>query len=423
MIFRDKKLMIICFSFRGRRSKFYELQKRMFSEIRILSRGGGGAEGAIRWHTENDIKEQLRIFNPDIVHAYIDRSTPAVIPIREKYPVVIDMSDCALMRGQSDPYLSYIYSHGCPAIFSSRHHADFITKQFGIKDYKIIPNLVARDWLSFEPLSKLKGENIVYFGGISMSSAGNYGYRWYRDIFQIFNDNNIKVHIYPGIKRASRYENVKYHGFEGYYLDLLRELSQYQVGFAGYNDIRANRSSIDYAHTCLPNKAFDYMAAGIPTLGYNMGYSEWYVKRWGVCIPSIFFNNEKDPDKSKYSMLEKSLIGGYYKAKEKRIDFKKWQDKYNLDNYFDDLVQIYRNLMKKANKSEQKSIVKPVMVENKIVKSKMFYESELIKMSPPLGYMTWTEEAIQIHLKKLGFNLKKTVKGKNERGNYWREKE
>ncbi|GAH29339.1 unnamed protein product, partial [marine sediment metagenome] len=105
--------------------------------------------------------------------------------------------------------------------------------------------------------------------------------------------------------------------------DIFQELTKYKVGFLGYNDEEARPIHVNYAKMCVPNKAFDYMAVGVPSLSYNLGYSERYVKNWGVCCQK-----------------KEELVEGYYKAKE--LDLTKIdKEKYLLDKYKKTLNAIY----------------------------------------------------------------------------------
>jgi hypothetical protein len=307
VMFPDKRLAILCFGFRGRREKFIELQEQVFDRenICIFAKTENGHPNIKRWKSVNKLMGMLEEFEPDVVHAYCDKTVLAAISLELKFRTIIDMHDCAEYRGQEDPFIKWVYQHNEPKIFASPGLAEYVIKNYGIKDHHIIMNLPLRKWLNFELKKKLPGDNIVYFGGLA-NLNGKHSYRYYEKIFQEFERNGIKVHVYPASPKITQ-ENLGWDGciihdtLDGY-KTIYSELSQYQAGFAGYNDIDADPKILTYPQACIPNKAFDYMMAGIPTVAYNLGYSEKFVRNWGVCINNI-----------------NKLIDAYYQAKSKEI--------------------------------------------------------------------------------------------------------
>jgi len=337
VVFSDKKLAIVCFGFRGRREKFIELQERMFEpgNVGIFAKKESGRPGIQYWKNTVELGKMLDDFDPDIVHAYVDRTVLAAMSIKMKFPTVIDMHDCAEYRGQDDPFIESVYKSDSPKIFASPGLADYVEAHYGITDHHVIMNLPLKKWLNFKKKKKLPGNNIVYFGG--MASLGlEYDYRYYEKLFKVFTENGIDVHIYPAdpeIKGKLDWRGCVFHDTITGYENLYAELSQYQAGFVGYNDIDVDPKILTYPQACVPNKTFDYLMAGIPTVSYNLGYSEKFVRNWGVCV-----QNAGD------------LVDAYYQAKSKEIDYKKWQERFLLDGYYDELAGIYDNLLKKPNR-------------------------------------------------------------------------
>lgn len=138
------------------------------------------------------------------------------------------------------------------------------------------------DDLDFEPLEKLPGRNLVYAGGLTANES-KYDYRDYLDIFALLEDAGWKIHLYPSwghTRDLTPYEQ------RGYVIHqavdqsrMYREMSQYQAGFQGYGF----GVSQHYIEAALPNKLWDYLSAGIPTLGYNTGRGgAIYDGKWGV---------------------------------------------------------------------------------------------------------------------------------------------
>jgi len=342
VLFPDKKLAIVCFSWRGRREKMIELQLKMFKQknILVVTKENWGPDKnkypdfvIKEWTSYEHVAKALDEFDPDIVHAYVDNTVLAAISLKMKFPTVIDTHDCAELRGQEDISAKYVYGSDAPEIFSAQGMADFICQKYGERPYSIILNLPPEKWLDYERKPKLEGNNIVYFGGIS-KLEGKFGYRYYKEIFRHFIENGINVHIYPaqnGVKLD--WPGCIWHETINGYPDIYTELSQYQVGFVGYNDIgSADRKILDYCKIAVPNKAFDYMMAGIPTLSYNLGEAEKYVRQWGVSV-----NNTAD------------LPEAFYMAKSLKIDYSAWQKRFTIDRHLDELVTIYRLVLEKPN--------------------------------------------------------------------------
>ena len=329
-LFPGKKLAILCFNFRGRRQKFIELQQKMFDDIRIFAKAEGYHHDIFRWDNIDQIKSLLEEYEPDIVHVYVDRTVLAAVSLQLGFPTITDMHDCAELRGHDDPFIQEVYSYDNPKLFSSPGLADYVVNKYKIKDHTIIPNLPLKEWHDFERMEKIGGENIVYFGGLTMQDS-LFNYRYYEEIFKIFINAGIDVHVYPADEDFPGYEglDLKIHPTVKDYKKLYSELSRYNVGFIGLNEVSCTQ---DYAKICLPNKAFDYMTARIPTLSFNIGYPEKYIKNWGICV------NKLD-----------DLVPAYYKAKEKKIDYDKWREKFYLEKYFNTLADIYDEHLKKPN--------------------------------------------------------------------------
>jgi hypothetical protein len=72
------------------------------------------------------------------------------------------------------------------------------------------------------------------------------------------------------------------------YDELLPLLSQYTAGLQAYWLTGVRESSAAYVHTCRPNKLWDYLAAGIPTIGYQGGPGmKVYAGKWGVVLRGL----------------------------------------------------------------------------------------------------------------------------------------
>lgn len=330
----NKKLLVITRTFAGRRRKMFEIQKQIFGQVKVITKVGEALPEVEFVSGFGAIEEMIRKFQPDMLHINIDFSESVYKLMDLKYPKVLDMYDCSEMRGAPDQHLKDVYRNypNVPKIFSSEKHLEYITEKYGEQDAYFIPNVPLLSWLPKQRKPKIDGNSLVYFGGIIGEWNDDFCYRYYYDLFKIFVDAGISVHVYPSqvSKNLQKYQDigVVFHKTVPVQ-DLYSELTQYDVGFAGYNDLGAhiNRTAVDYATKCLPNKAFDYLFAGIPTLAYNLGYAEKFTNRWGICI-----------------IYKELLIDAYYAVNEKNINYKRWQKMFCMENYKKDLITIYQDI-------------------------------------------------------------------------------
>jgi len=72
------------------------------------------------------------------------------------------------------------------------------------------------------------------------------------------------------------------------YAELLQEMSQYTAGLQAYAKVGVKKRQFEYTQTCRPNKTWDYLAAGIPTIGLYPGNCAKIYQEggWGVVVPN-----------------------------------------------------------------------------------------------------------------------------------------
>ncbi len=180
-------------------------------------------------------------------------------------------------------------------IFTSEDHLAYLRDDMGYKmpNVGVVHLRPLRQMLAWHPKPKLPGnKNLVYAGGLVRNGGGNYGYRNYRSIFQDFVKAGWNVHIYGSknqyatVRELSRTEGIFPHGWIPYE-DLLQEMSQYTAGLQAYAKEQVNERQFNYTKYCRPNKTWDYLAAGIPTIGLHAGNcAKIYVEGgWGIEIP------------------------------------------------------------------------------------------------------------------------------------------
>lgn len=108
----------------------------------------------------------------------------------------------------------------------------------------------------------------------------DFDYRNYLKIFTVLMKAGWNIYIYPVGKPVKEYEEIgcRYQSFITEGKDFYKALSQYTAGIQGF----APGKGFEYAKTCRPNKIWNYLAAGIPTIGINPGNGiELFGGKWG----------------------------------------------------------------------------------------------------------------------------------------------
>jgi hypothetical protein len=250
---------------------------------------------------------------PDIAYCNGDHWTDYKQAFDTGIPYILSEHDVFTLRtGITNSILEkeMIENAAC-IIFTSEDHLDYCKSKYNLPPYEIIYLRPSREDLDFQYKPKLKGKHLVYAGGIVPRNKKNswYGYRTYHDYFQSFMDAGWTVHVYPhhGIKHTQKeYERMGCitHRSEDYRV-LLREMSQYTAGLQSYNKEEVPEVSYEYTQTCRPNKLWDYLAAGIPTIGYNPGNGrKIYEGKWGIVIDDLDYGTLVDLDKKLPSIDE-----------------------------------------------------------------------------------------------------------------------
>lgn len=148
------------------------------------------------------------------------------------------------------------------------------------------------DDIVYPSSKKLPGKNMVYVGGINNSKGGMYGYRYYLPQFKSIIRRGWNVHLYRARQDDHELKPYKMIGCVIHgrvpMNELYKEISCYTAGFQCYNDVGTNKLSLKYAMTCRPNKLWEYLAAGIPTIGYIGGNgTKLYDGKWGTVLKNL----------------------------------------------------------------------------------------------------------------------------------------
>lgn len=235
--------------------------------------------------------EQMRGYDFAVVAG--DRHKQHRLALAAGIPYIVDEHDIHSLRTgrDHDDTEREMLENAAAIIFTSEAHRDWLAERYDLPPSVVVHLRPYLADLDFRARRKLAGKHIAYAGGVlpRFDADGPYGYRCYHDIFGALMDAGWTVHVYPayGHDESTRVEyerlGVVWHE-RVEERDLPRELSAYRLGLMGY----AEAGPQEYVKTCRPNKAWAYLSAGIPTLGYNTGDSgALFDGRWGLIAPSL----------------------------------------------------------------------------------------------------------------------------------------
>jgi len=212
---------------------------------------------------EQELEEVIKNSDASIIHIHNEPNWPVEVAKRAAgdRPVILNVHDLSSARpfGEFDPYEESSFKYADALIFVTHEQRQQAIKYgFDIdKPYRVIGNYTSsRFFMDSTPLPHVGG--LVYEGGIDERGASD---RW-RDqspVADVMESAGLTLNIYSD-------RNVSYgtqHPVEVNFPILLHRLAQYDWGWCGVSE--AN----DAWEGAIPNKFFDYMAAGIPVIAMN----------------------------------------------------------------------------------------------------------------------------------------------------------
>ena len=257
----------------------------------LLKRFGGLLIGR---ETKPTLGSLIKRYHPDLMFCHGDWLTDYQIPLGLGIPYVLFEHDIHSLRAKLKPnqlrYERIMLESAAGIVFTSEDHQRHCNANFDItKNQTVVHLRPLRQNLAWLPLKKLPGKHLVYAGGLVGHTKSNYGYRSYHKIFEAFINAGWEVHVYPANEyMETTYESYRKLGCHMYkkrsYNSLLQQMSQYTAGLQSYAKEDVGEQAFNYTQTCRPNKVWDYLAAGIPTIGlYPGNCAKIYQKGgWGI---------------------------------------------------------------------------------------------------------------------------------------------
>lgn len=245
--------------------------------------------------------QYIRESRPEFVVVRGDGRKDYLIAMKARLPYLLIENDISSMRRELNSKMleeeRYKIEHAAAIILTSEEHASYLKERYKLPHYRVIHTRPLKKDLNFDLKPKTSSPSLVYAGGIASQwsqRTSPYGYRCYHQVLKAFVDSGWEVHLYPAsYRKLSEYKDfgcIIHNKLS--YNDLLKEISQYTAGLHSYNREGVPEKAYNYTQSCRGNKIWDYLAAGIPTVGYQGGRGmDIYRNKWGVVIRSLSRSN------------------------------------------------------------------------------------------------------------------------------------
>jgi glycosyltransferase involved in cell wall biosynthesis len=291
---------------------------RNYKECKALkSRGHGVAlayvQGPISqiYQLSDDVYDKcLQLKNPqelwelskrfDLVHCHNEPDHWTVAAIAGEKPVVHDTHDMISLRQPEDPNIAFLEAVANRGAQGRVYVSDYLL-QTALERYSVdpatslvLPNYVDREMAPQASLPKLSADDgqvhLVYEGGLTHEPGTH---RSFMPFFIELAQAGLQVHIHPAfanpLVQQAASQNPNLHYYPPAPPDkLLEVLTRYDYGLVPFVIQPHNRMHLDSA---LPNKLFEYLAAGLPVLGANLLSLREFIEREKV---GLVYDNAAD---------------------------------------------------------------------------------------------------------------------------------
>lgn len=255
--------------------------------------------------------EAIKLYEPivDIWHCHNEPSwfVSAIKEYSDK-PVILDVHDSHLVRVTPDEADKMVAEDQKPLrvaveernnfqladglIFVSEPFADIIRGEFALSQPSLVlPSYVPNFLMQYQAVKKQWLGGLVYEGRVDMPDdvkpgSENHGYRYcdYYELAMKLRNRGIDFHIYSGRSLSS--EQKFYDLYKDYAVlhngrnvkNLLAALQRHDWGLVGNIEFTPDWD------IALPNKLFEYIAAGVPIVAINAAHCSEIIEKAGIGI-------------------------------------------------------------------------------------------------------------------------------------------
>lgn len=225
----------------------------------------------------------------DIIHCHNEPDHLTVAALAGDAPVVHDTHDLISLRHDNNQTLRYfegIANRGSSGrIYVSDYQMDMahVLYKTDLSKSIVVPNYALKKMIPSEMCQKIsknkKDIHIVYEGSLSLDSNSH---RYYWQLFEELSKRGLHVHIYPAF-HSQKFEVIcKNNDFLHYHLpvspnEIVHTISQYDWGFIPFILTKENKKHLESA---MPNKLFEYLAAGLPVIARNLYSIRKFFKKY-----------------------------------------------------------------------------------------------------------------------------------------------
>jgi hypothetical protein len=242
-----------------------------------------GTEAPERKQLINAIKQLDGYVDIFHVHNEPDWIVTTVGETIRRSKMVFDIHDLTSMRSkQEEPVERKAIEMADGLVTISEPYRDFIKNKYSItKPFEFVHSCVPEELYVKDPLPSLEG--VVYEGGLHPVINQNQflQYRNFARFLMFTKSKNVPFHIFPADPQFD-YQWYRNNGAYLYqpknYPVLMQELSRFDFGFAG---TPIPNPEFDGA---MPNKIFEYTAAGIPSMVFNAPAAAKFVEKEGLGV-------------------------------------------------------------------------------------------------------------------------------------------
>lgn len=234
----------------------------------------------------------------DVVHSHNEpNEITEVALLNVNYcPVIFDCHDYTGLRQKLHAVQARTerrcFEDSHAVIHVSHGMLDVAAERYVSKRSIVLPSYPSKAELNLPRKSKMPGNHLVYLGGLLDAGHKNFEYRNYYPFFVALIEKGVHVHAFPSSTQQERVrtyleldkksEFFHLHG-KLPYSKLLEVISMFQWGLSGFSFEGINEPNrIRFLNNALPNKLFDYIAAGVCPVVVNCDTAGRFAEDLGV---------------------------------------------------------------------------------------------------------------------------------------------